>query len=154
MISNSVRLVGSTLSDPFLCLAAGINGLAGQTGHNLEEVLNFLNKIEDNGHGNVSDEELKKFLQEHLKRDRIPGLGHDLLKKTDPRYLLQREFALKHLPDFSRFKLVSQLAEIVPEILVESGETKNLWPNADLLSGTLLQVSRIRQKTLFNFRLN
>ena len=36
----------------------------------------------------------------------IPGFGHGVLRKTDPRYMCQREFALKHLPEDPLFKLV------------------------------------------------
>ena len=70
----------------------------------------------------------------------VPGYGHAVLRKTDPRYVCQREFALKHLPDDPLFRLVSQLYEIVPDILLEQGKTKNPWPNVDAHSGCLLQV--------------
>ena len=71
----------------------------------------------------------------------IPGYGHAVLRKTDPRYTCQREFAQKHLPKDPLFKLVSQLYEIVPDILLEQGKTKNPWPNVDAHSGCLLQVN-------------
>ena len=136
-------MVNSTLSDPYLSLAAGINGLAGPL-HGLatQEVLTFIDEIIRHfGSSEVSDEKLAKFLRDHLKSGRvIPGFGHAVLKKTDPRYTMQREFALKHLPDFPKFKLSSQLYKIVPSILSESGKVKNPWPNVDALSGVLLQV--------------
>jgi len=37
----------------------------------------------------------------------VPGYGHGVLRKTDPRYICQREFALKHLPDDPLFQLVT-----------------------------------------------
>ena len=70
----------------------------------------------------------------------VPGYGHAVLRKTDPRYTCQREFALKHLPDDPLFRLVSQLYQVVPDILLEQGKTKNPWPNVDAHSGCLLQV--------------
>ena len=36
--------------------------------------------------------------------------------------VLQREFALKHLPDDPMFKLVSKLFEVVPGVLTETGK--------------------------------
>ena len=36
----------------------------------------------------------------------MPGYGHAVLRKTDPRYTCQREFALKHLPEDPMFKMV------------------------------------------------
>ncbi|KAF3432439.1 hypothetical protein FNV43_RR27179 [Rhamnella rubrinervis] len=53
------------------------------------------------------------------------GLYRRLAKKfpkRDPRYLCQREFTLKHLPDDLLFQLVSNLYEIVPPILTELGK--------------------------------
>ncbi len=66
-----------------------------------------------------------------------------MLRKTDPRYICQREFAQKHLPDYPLFKLVSQLFEVAPGVLTEHGKTKNPWPNVDAHSGVLLQVREI-----------
>lgn len=56
----------------------------------------------------------------------------------DPRYTAQREFALKHLPNDSLFKLVGQIYRLVPDILLEAGKAKNPWPNVDAHSGVLL----------------
>jgi len=70
----------------------------------------------------------------------IPGYGHAVLRVTDPRYVCQREFALKWLPNDPLFKLVSDLYRIVPDILGSIGKIKNPWPNVDAHSGVLLQV--------------
>jgi citrate synthase len=70
----------------------------------------------------------------------IPGYGHAVLRVTDPRYVCQREFALKWLPNDPLFKLVSDLYEVVPDILGSVGKIKNPWPNVDAHSGVLLQV--------------
>ena len=70
----------------------------------------------------------------------IPGYGHAVLRKTDPRYMVQREFALKWLPNDPMFKLVSDLYEVVPAVLKEHGKAANPWPNVDAHSGVLLQV--------------
>jgi hypothetical protein len=64
-----------------------------------------------------------------------------VLRKTDPRYMAQREFALKHLPKDPLFRLVSQLYDVVPPVLTKQGKTKNPWPNVDAHSGVLLTVS-------------
>lgn len=73
----------------------------------------------------------------------MPGYGHAVLRKTDPRYTCQREFALKHLPNDPMFKLVAQLYKIVPNVLLEQGKAKNPWPNVDAHSGVLLQVRHV-----------
>jgi len=68
----------------------------------------------------------------------IPGFGHAVLRETDPRYLAQREFALKHFPHDPLFQLVSIIFEVVPKVLLEHGKVKNPWPNVDAHSGCLL----------------
>lgn len=54
----------------------------------------------------VTEEQLKEFIWKTLKSGQVvPGYGHAVLRKTDPRYTCQREFALKHLPDDKLFKV-------------------------------------------------
>lgn len=77
----------------------------------------------------------------------VPGYGHAVLRKTDPRYTCQREFALKHLPNDPMFKLVAQLYKIVPNVLLEQGKAKNPWPNVDAHSGVLLQVGPLQGRS-------
>jgi len=71
----------------------------------------------------------------------VPGFGHAVLRKTDPRYMIQREFALKFMPNDDTFQIVSLLFEVVPEILKnwKGGKVANPWPNLDAHSGCLLQ---------------
>lgn len=52
----------------------------------------------------------------------VPGYGHAVLRKTDPRYTCQREFALKHLPNDKLFQLVSDLYKVTPDILTKQGK--------------------------------
>ncbi|CAK9798465.1 Probable citrate synthase 2, mitochondrial [Anthophora plagiata] len=139
--AHTTHLVGSALSDPYLSFAAGMNGLAGPL-HGLanQEVLVWLEKLRSQVGDSPSDDKLKDFIWNTLKSGQVvPGYGHAVLRKTDPRYTCQREFALKHLPDDKLFKLVAQVYKIVPPILLETGKVKNPWPNVDAHSGVLLQ---------------
>lgn len=140
--AHTSHLVGSALSDPYLSVAAAMNGLAGPL-HGLanQEVLVWLTGVyKELGGKPVTDEVLHEYIWNTLKSGRVvPGYGHAVLRKTDPRYTCQREFALKHLPDDEMFKLVGQLYKLVPDILLEQGKAKNPWPNVDAHSGVLLQ---------------
>ncbi|KAI5998807.1 citrate synthase-like protein [Pisolithus albus] len=138
--AHTGKLVGSALSDPFLAFGASLNGLAGPL-HGLanQEVLIWLRKIQSKIGENASDDAVKEYVWSTLKAGQVvPGYGHAVLRKTDPRYTAQREFALKHLPDDPLFKLVGQVYNIVPGILLEAGKAKNPWPNVDAHSGVLL----------------
>ncbi|THG93199.1 hypothetical protein EW026_g7972 [Hermanssonia centrifuga] len=138
--AHAGKLVGSALSDPFLAFSASLNGLAGPL-HGLanQEVLLWLRKMQSKIGENATDEAVREYVWSTLKGGQVvPGYGHAVLRKTDPRYTAQREFALKHLPDDPMFKLVAQVYNIVPNILLEAGKAKNPWPNVDAHSGALL----------------
>ena len=140
--AHTVHLVGSALSDPYLSFGAGMCGLAGPL-HGLanQEVLVWLTKVAKDVGTNPTDDELKDWIWKTLRSGQVvPGYGHAVLRKTDPRYTCQREFALKHLPDDPMFKLVAQVYKLAPDILLEQGKAKNPWPNVDAHSGVLLQV--------------
>ena len=106
-----------------------------------QEVLVWLTKVQEDVGKDVSKEKLRDWVWNTLKSGQVvPGYGHAVLRKTDPRYTCQREFALKKLPNDPLFKLVSMLYEVTPDILIEQGKAKNPWPNVDAHSGVLLQV--------------
>ncbi|CAD7087886.1 unnamed protein product [Hermetia illucens] len=149
--AHTVHLVSSALSDPYLSFAAGMNGLAGPL-HGLanQEVLVWIMKLQQQVGKNPSEQELKDFIWKTLKSGQVvPGYGHAVLRKTDPRYTCQREFALKHLPDDPLFKLVSSIYKVVPPILTETGKVKNPWPNVDAHSGVLLQYYGLKEMNYY-----
>eukprot|EP01114_Cavostelium_apophysatum_P017300 TRINITY_DN510_c0_g1_i1.p1 TRINITY_DN510_c0_g1~~TRINITY_DN510_c0_g1_i1.p1 ORF type:complete len:497 (+),score=147.95 TRINITY_DN510_c0_g1_i1:79-1491(+) len=150
--AHTTHLVGSALSDPYLSYAAGMNGLAGPL-HGLanQEVLRWTTDLQKKlGSKQVTNDELSKAIWDTLKAGQVvPGFGHAVLRKTDPRYMAQREFAQKHLPEYPLFKLVSQLFEVVPVVLKEHGKTKNPWPNVDAHSGVLLQYYGITEENYY-----
>lgn len=138
--AHTTHLVGSSLSDAFYSLSAGMNGLAGPL-HGLanQEVLRWIMELMEKLGGVPDKEQLTKYVWDTLNAGQvIPGYGHAVLRQTDPRYVAQREFALKHLPEDEIFQAVSALYEIVPDILMEHGKAKNPWPNVDAHSGCLL----------------
>merc|ERR1711863_252210 len=149
--AHATHLVGSALSDPYLSFAAGMCGLAGPL-HGLanQEVLVFLSKVVNEIGMDASDEQVKEFCENLLKSGKVvPGYGHAVLRKTDPRYTCQREFALKHLPNDKLFHLVSQMYTIVPPILQATGKVKNPWPNVDAHSGVLLQYFGMKEMNYY-----
>ena len=100
-----------------------------------QEVLNWLQKMKKVIGSDLSDKAISDYLWSTLKSGQVvPGYGHAVLRKTDPRYVSQREFALRHLPDDPMFKLVSQVYKIAPGVLTEHGKTKNPYPNVDAVN--------------------
>jgi citrate synthase len=138
--AHATHLVASALSDAYYSLSAGLNGLAGPL-HGLanQEVLEWIRAaMKKLGGKPPTAEQLKAFLWETLNAGQVvPGYGHAVLRKTDPRFTAQNEFARKHMPDDPLFQLVNMLYEVAPGVLTEHGKTKNPWPNVDAHSGVI-----------------
>jgi citrate synthase len=139
--AHTTHLVGSALSDPYLSFAAGMNGLAGPL-HGLanQEVIRWiLEMLKALGTENPTKEQIEGYVKKTLADGKVvPGYGHAVLRKTDPRFTAQQEFAKKHMPNDQLVNTVWRVYETVPPILQSLGKIKNPWPNVDAHSGALL----------------
>jgi citrate synthase len=124
--AHATHLVGSALSDPFLSYSAGLQGLAGPL-HGLaaQEVLRWIIQMKDAIGENYTDQDVKDYLWNTLKSGRVvPGYGHGVLRKPDPRFDALMDFAAAR-PDIAAnpvFKLVQKNYEIAPNVLKEHGK--------------------------------
>ena len=139
--AHTTHLVGSALSDPFLSFAAGMNGLAGPL-HGLanQEVIKWIYEMrEDLGVDLPTKKQIETYVKKTLSEGKVvPGYGHAVLRKTDPRFTAQMEFGKKHMASDPLVKTVWRVYETVPPILESLGKIKNPWPNVDAHSGALL----------------
>jgi len=138
--AHATHLVGSALSDPYLSFSAGMNGLAGPL-HGLanQECLNFLLAFKEKYGEKWTKDNIKEHVAETMKAGKvIPGYGHAVLRKTDPRFMLQLDFAAKNIKDDNLVDLVKANFETIPDLLAATGKIKNPWPNVDCGSGALL----------------
>ena len=116
--AHTVHLVGSALADPYLAVCAGYCGLAGPL-HGLasQEVLTFLDKMLEVVGEEPSDAQVEGYIEELLAMGRVvPGCGHAVLRRTDPRFTCQQQFGLKHMPEDLTFKAAGQLYKIAPQV--------------------------------------
>ena len=137
--AHATHLAASTLSDIYYALSAGLNSLAGPL-HGLanQEALRWLLGIYQEFDGVPSREQLRQFAWDTLKRGQvIPGYGHAVLRKPDPRFTAQFEYAQRNMPEDEIFQIARLVFEVVPEVLIEQGKAKNPAPNVDAISGTL-----------------
>ncbi|MBV4356971.1 citrate (Si)-synthase, eukaryotic [Pinibacter aurantiacus] len=139
--AHTTHLVGSALSDPYLSFAAGMNGLAGPL-HGLanQEVIKWIFELREKLQTEQpSKEQIAEYVKATLSEGKVvPGYGHAVLRKTDPRFTAQMEFGKKHMPDDALVQTVWNIYETVPPILQSLGKIKNPWPNVDAHSGALL----------------
>src|SRR5450432_4651013 len=98
--AHTTHLVGSALSDPYLSFAAGMNGLAGPL-HGLanQEVIKWiLHMREQLGGGLPTEQQIADFIKKTLEAGQVvPGYGHAVLRKTDPRFTAQQDFYHKYI---------------------------------------------------------
>jgi citrate synthase len=139
--AHTTHLVGSALSDPYLSFAAGMNGLAGPL-HGLanQEVIKWIFEMREHiGSDLPSKEQIGEYVQKTLSEGKVvPGYGHAVLRKTDPRFTAQMEFGKKHMADDPLVQTVWNVYDAVPPILSSIAKIKNPWPNVDAHSGALL----------------
>ena len=141
--TSTVRLTGSTGSNPFACIAAGIACLWGPAhGGANEAVLATLQEI---GH--------KDRIPEYIKRAKDPkdpfrlmGFGHRVYKSYDPRAAVLRKTCaevLEALGDHNDPLL--HLAKELEKIALEDPYfiEKKLYPNVDFYSGIIFKAMGI-----------
>lgn len=153
--AHATHLVGSALSDPYLSYSAGVQGLAGPL-HGLaaQEVVKFILEMHKNINGEISNSsKIEHYLWSLLNSRRvIPGYGHGVLRKPDPRFEAMLQFGLNRPEQFERdeyFHLVSNLSQIAPDVLTKHGKTKNPFPNVDSASGILFYHYGVRELHFF-----
>jgi citrate synthase len=138
--TSTVRLAGSSLANPFACIAAGIASLWGPAhGGANEAVLDMLAEI-----GDVS--QIDKYIAKAKDKDdsfRLMGFGHRVYKKYDPRANIIRDVChqvLDKLADENNplFELAQRLEEIAlsDEYFIE----RKLYPNVDFYSGIIYRA--------------
>ena len=141
--TSTVRLAGSSGTNPYAAIAAGIATLWGPAhGGANEAVLTMLEKI-----GSVDN--IPKFIAKAKDKDdpfRLMGFGHRVYKNFDPRAKLIRTMCHKVLnrlghTDSPLFELALRLEEIAleDEYFIE----RKLYPNVDFYSGIIYSMMGI-----------
>lgn len=150
--AHTAHLVGSALSNPYYAYAAAMTGLAGPLhGFANQDVIFWIfEMLEALDTQTPTDKQVEDYCKMTLEEGRvIPGYGHAVLRKTDPRFTAQMEFANKYVKEDYLIDIVHQLYRIVPPILSKVGKIQNPWPNVDAHSGSLLYHYGIQEYTFY-----
>ncbi|WP_428852541.1 citrate synthase [Imbroritus primus] len=133
--TSTVRLAGSSGTNPFAAIASGVACLWGPAhGGANEAALNMLEQI-----GSVDNiSEFVKQVKDKNSGVRLMGFGHRVYKNYDPRAKLMRETCHEVLGELGLendplFKLAMQLEKIALED--EYFVSRKLYPNVDFYSG-------------------
>ncbi|MDG1463418.1 MAG: citrate/2-methylcitrate synthase, partial [Gammaproteobacteria bacterium] len=138
--TSTVRLAGSSGTNPYSAIASGIAALWGPAhGGANEAVLEMLEEI-----GTVDN--VAKYVAKAKDKDdpfRLMGFGHRVYKNHDPRATIIRKMCHKVLKNLGKndnplFDLALQLEEIAlkDEYFVE----RKLYPNVDFYSGIIYKA--------------
>jgi citrate synthase len=136
--TSTVRLCGSSGTNPFAAIAAGVACLWGPAhGGANEAALNMLEDIQRNG-GVERIGEFIKQVKDKNSTVKLMGFGHRVYKNYDPRAKLMRETCHEvlnalGLHDDPLFKLAMALEKIALED--EYFVARKLYPNVDFYSG-------------------
>ncbi|CAG9181231.1 citrate synthase [Cupriavidus respiraculi] len=133
--TSTVRLAGSSGTNPFAAIAGGVACLWGPAhGGANEAALNMLEEI-----GSVDNiSEFIKQVKDKNSGVRLMGFGHRVYKNYDPRAKLMRETCHEVLNELGLhndplFKLAMELEKIALED--EYFVSRKLYPNVDFYSG-------------------
>ena len=136
--TSTVRLCGSSGTNPFAAISAGIACLWGPAhGGANEACLQMLNDIQASG----GVDKIHEFIAQVKDKNssvRLMGFGHRVYKNFDPRAKLMRETCYEvlnelGLQDDPLFKLAMTLEKIALED--EYFVSRKLYPNVDFYSG-------------------
>ena len=138
--TSTVRMAGSSGTNPYSAIAAGISALWGPAhGGANEAVLRMLAEI-----GDAS--QIDKYIAKAKDKDdpfRLMGFGHRVYKNFDPRATIIREMAHRVLDALDKqetplFDLARRLEEVA--LNDDYFKEKNLYPNVDFYSGIIYKA--------------
>lgn len=93
-----------------------------------QEVLRWILKMQSHIGEKFSDSDVKDYLWSTLKSGQVvPGYGHAVLRKPDPRFEALMDFASSR-PEIASdpvFQLVKKNSEIAPSVLKEHGKVSS-----------------------------
>lgn len=137
--TTAMRVIGSSLADPYLSAAGAIAGLSGpRHGGANEAVLEMLKKI---GSKNKVSEHIKKVKE---GEERLMGFGHRVYKNYDPRAKIIKE-TTKQVFEVTGVSPLLEIALELEQIALEDKYfiQRKLYPNVDFYSGLIYEAMKI-----------
>lgn len=141
--TSTVRLCGSSGTNPFAAIAAGVACLWGPAhGGANEACLKMLEELQANG-GVAKVGEFMNQVKDKDSTIKLMGFGHRVYKNYDPRAKLMQETCNEVLAELGLendplFKLAKELEKIALED--EYFVDRKLYPNVDFYSGIVLRA--------------
>ena len=135
--TSTVRLVGSSLSNLYVCISSGISALWGSRhGGANQRVIEMLQQIASDG-GNV-----KQYVEKVKKNgnsQRLMGFGHRVYKSFDPRAAILKASCHRLLNKLQKNNALFEIARELEETALHDDYfiERKLYPNVDFYSGLI-----------------
>ncbi len=145
--TSTVRLVGSSLSNLYASIAAGISALWGPLhGGANQAVIEMLETIDREGGG------VNKYVEMAKDKDsqvRLMGFGHRVYKNFDPRATILKEACHRVLKKINKANPLLDIALQLEEVALkdEYFVERKLYPNVDFYSGIIYSALGIPVKS-------
>lgn len=140
--TSTVRSAGSSLANPYTCIASGITSLWGRAhGGANEAVIKMLDGIEKSEH-------IPEFLAKVKRKEvRLMGFGHRIYRNYDPRAKLMQDLCYK-LRDVTSNETSTNLFDLALSLEAaalqdEYFTSRKLYPNVDFYSGVVMRALNV-----------
>lgn len=150
--AHTTHLVASALSDPYLAYSAGLNGLSGPLhGSAGQAFMKWLTRARSELGDRATEASLEAYVRQTLEAgQRIPAFGHEVLKVEDPRFLVQKDFALTYASKDPLCRMVNLCHRVIPKVLKEVLKVEHPWPNLYAYTGSILHHYGISEYEYFS----
>ena len=141
--TSTVRLCGSSGTNPYAAIAAGIASLWGPAhGGANEAVINMLNELI---HSEQNIDTIIARAKDPDDNFRLMGFGHRVYKNYDPRARIIRHLCNDLLDELGGDKPLFRLARQLEKRVLEDEYfiERNLYPNVDFYSGIILSAMNL-----------
>lgn len=141
--TSTVRMVGSSNSNLFASIAAGICALWGPLhGGANEAVVQMLNRIKDDD-GDV--DKYVRMAKDKSSGFRLMGFGHRVYKNFDPRAKLIKQLCDEILSELNLDDPLFEIAQKLEQVALEDEYfiERKLYPNVDFYSGVIYRAMNI-----------
>ena len=140
--TSTVRLCGSSGTNPFAAIAAGVACLWGPAhGGANEACLNMLEDIQRQGGVSKVGEFMEK-VKDKNSGVKLMGFGHRVYKNYDPRAKLVKESADEILAELGVHDPLLDLAQELEQVALEDDyfKERRLYPNVDFYTGVIYKA--------------
>jgi len=144
--TSTIRSVGSTKTNLYACISAGVAALWGPLhGGANQAVIELLSKVVDK---EVSIDHLIKRAKDKDDDFRLPGFGHRVYKTYDPRAKIMKKVCDRILEKVHLTDPLFDVAKELEDFALKDDYfiSHNLYPNVDFYSGIVLSAIGIPTK--------